>query len=135
MIDPQQFKEKQTAENLKNSYQAYFQQVFGSGCTLFNFFAMQKMLGGYLQRRRNANAGYYPYFLTTAGSVFVLDGADCEKLQKTLATGLPLPSWAGAGSEAWHTCPFVPENGFGEIALLHESMKSVLGISEGGETA
>jgi len=82
MIDPQQFKEKQTAENLKNSYQAYFQQVFGSGCTLFNFFAMQKMLGGYLQRRRNANAGYYPYFLTTAGSVFVLDGADCEKLQK-----------------------------------------------------
>lgn len=135
MIDPTEFRKEQTAENLRKMYENYFREVFGTGCSLFNFFAMQKMLGGYLQRRRNDNAAYYPFFLTTAGSVFVLDGADCEKLQKALATGLPLPPWAGVGPEAWKTCPFVPENGFGEIALIHESMKSVLGISEGGETA
>jgi len=135
MINPNGFKQDQTSEKLREGYEAYFKDIFGEDCTLYNFFAMQKMLGGYLQRRRNDNAGYYPYFLTTAGSVFVLDGADYKKLQKALTTGLPLPSWAGTGPEAWRTCPFVPENGFGEIAMIHEAMKTELGICEGGESA
>lgn len=136
MINPDNFKKNQSGESLRSSYQGYFQDIFGPGCKLFNFFAMQKMLGGYIRHRdKKEKNDYYPFFLTTAGSVFVLDNADVACVKRALDSGLPLPSWAGIGPEAWKTCPFVPENGFGEIALIHESMKSVLGISEGGETA
>jgi hypothetical protein len=39
-----------------------------------------------------------------------------------MALGLPLPVWALAeygqyNRELWETCPFVPENGYGEIAV------------------
>lgn len=136
MINPDTFKANQSEENLRKNYQSYFQENFGPGCTLFNFFAMQKMLGGYIKHRdKKDKNGYYPYFLTTAGSVFVLAGADAEKVKGALASGLPLPPWAGVGPEAWKTCPFVPENGFGEIAMIHETMKTSLGIGEGGEAA
>lgn len=135
MIETERYKSDQTAENLRNSYQAYFKDIFGSDCTLFNFFAMQKMLGGYIRHRGKECNGYYPYFLTTAGSVFVLDGVDIPSLEKALKNGLPLPAWAGSGPETWRTCPFVPENGFGEIALIHEYMESALGIKKGRKPA
>ncbi|MFQ5741493.1 MAG: hypothetical protein ACE5JX_21050, partial [Acidobacteriota bacterium] len=64
---------------------------------------------------------YAPYLLTTSGSVFVLRETKevvRSELEKWLRGGLPLPGWAVKRyGDSWRTCPFVRENGFGEIAL------------------
>ena len=57
-----------------------------------------------------------------AGSVFRLRAADSsaeEKLERWLRCGLPFPDWAAEeyGAEPWKRCPFVTENGYGEIAV------------------
>ncbi len=92
------------------------------------FFAAQKLTGGYLGRRFRINGEYYPFFLTNAGGVFVLEIKDQAKAGRCadiwLRRGLPPPDWAleryGKSSSErldWQECPFTPENGFGEIIL------------------
>ena len=115
---------------------ALYQQVFddflvrsgvSTGTVKLNrLFATQAMYGGYLVHRFQKPATdrpYYPFLLTEAGSVFVLsctDPALKKQVQPVIESwmyhGLPLSSWAADryGND-WRTCPFVPENGFGEI--------------------
>lgn len=116
---------------------ALYQQVFddflvrsgvSTGTVKLNrlFAATQAMYGGYLVhcfQKPATDRPYYPFLLTEAGSVFVLsctDPALKKQVQPVIESwmyhGLPLPSWAADryGND-WRTCPFVPENGFGEI--------------------
>jgi hypothetical protein len=83
-------------------------------------------------------ASYRPWLLTEAGSIFVLqatDTADVEDIKTMLklwqSQGLPLSlstiEWYGLGGDKqqhWQYTPFVPENGYGEIAinLQHEAI-------------
>lgn len=98
--------------------------------TLSHYFAEQELAGGlYLHRRfRPAGSAYQPWLLTSAGSVFVFEGSDRPEVRQLLddwlRTGLPIaPSLRehyklqGGDFDLWNQCPFVPENGFGELAV------------------
>jgi hypothetical protein len=73
---------------------------------------------------------YRPYILTQAGSTFVLKTAaengtatPEECLARWQACGLPVAKtvckeFQMSGDENdWRRCPYVPQNGFGEIAV------------------
>jgi hypothetical protein len=102
-----------------------------------HYFAEEKLVGGdYLHHRFHGNQPpYAPYLLTGAGSVFVLNSRPEQRkevqdvLHKLLHEGLPLPSHRGA---RWDTCPFVPQNGYGEIVVNHpaqiERLHTKIGI-------
>lgn len=100
------------------AYQAYFGRIL-AGAKLENFFASQKLAGGYLGHRHRiyGSRGYYPFLLTQPGSVFRLSGVDANALDALLRKGLPLPEFEGVAPDqiTWKTCPFVPENGYGDF--------------------
>ncbi|RJQ59467.1 MAG: hypothetical protein C4530_09190 [Desulfobacteraceae bacterium] len=111
---------------LFEAYRAFWEGVSSGTCSLTRFFASQKLVGGYLGLRFGSGGKYFPFLLTGAGSVFVLQAVDekaAEHLTAWLKKGLPTPAWAvdryggsPSGGLDWQKCPFTPENGFGEIA-------------------
>jgi hypothetical protein len=114
---------------LKLAYAETFAELSHGHLTLTNFFAQQVMYGGlYLHMRFQSPAPYAPYALTKEGSVFVFDSpnpaAAVEELANWRRDGLPLPAWVkakfgrqnGHSGDHWSNNPFVPENGYGEIA-------------------
>jgi hypothetical protein len=68
--------------------------------------------------------------------VFVLEAKDDslastrKQIANWLETGLPLPSWVSQfadedESQRWRFCTYIPENGYGEIAVnlpVHEQI-------------
>lgn len=111
-----------------NAYAAYWARAC-SGATLVNFFACQKLGGGYLGRRFQIGGHYKPFWVTEAGAVFLLSGAIKAQLEKLVRDRLPAPIIAGQATD-WRTCPFQPENGYGAIradydAALAEAVKDV----------
>ncbi|WP_321337181.1 RAMP superfamily CRISPR-associated protein [Breoghania sp.] len=102
----------------EEAYRDYWSTVL-PGSEMSNFFATQKLAGGYLAHRRRlyGSQTYYPFLLTMPGSVFLLKGADEERVNALLHRGLPVCKFADTTAEAvtWNNCPFVPENGYGEI--------------------
>jgi len=127
MLDPWELS-GQDKDSLFTAYQKFWKDISDNAFELKRFFAAQKLSGGYLGRRFRINGKYYPFFLTSAGSVFVLkikDQPKAEKLGKTWQHhGLPIPDWAfkrydrsSSGKLDWQKCPFTPENGFGEIIM------------------
>jgi len=124
ILDPDLMRAKPT--ELQSLYQAYWLDVSDGSLKLERFFASQKMLGGYLYRRKHDNKPYFPFVLTQAGSVFVLKANDSGKardyLKKIRSQGLDLQEWVAnrygqPGETLWVRCPFVPENGFGEVRI------------------
>jgi hypothetical protein len=119
------------AEQLRQTYADAWANLSANTLKLERFFATQTLTGGfYLWKRFQAENLYQPYLLTDAGSVFVLSTeTDKEAEAKTyikqwLETGLPLPQWAieeyGLGEQPesyWKNCPYIPQNGYGEIAV------------------
>lgn len=128
MLNP---KDVITNSNLKELYEGFWVDICGETIKLKleNFFAHQKLLGGYLVHRYGKKSEpYYPYYLTAAGSVFVLelngDEVDIKKkIDHWKTSGLDAPNWAkelyGKRGEKlnWENCPYVPENGYGEIKV------------------
>ncbi len=124
----------QSLQDLYAQYWKAISTVEGESCMgLVDFFAHQSFRGGYLYRRYLGEGGrdsqgakYTPYYLTNAGSVFKLEVTDEERANERLAqwtaTGLAVPEWAQnqygrQGRSLWQTCPFVPENGYGQVAV------------------
>lgn len=115
-------------------YAEYWEKATEHSCKLHRFYARQKMYGRYFGKRFNAIADgqYYPFVLTNAGSVFVLEVVDQEIASDYLdefdSLGLPLPSnikdkltqQSFSNETMWQACPFVRENGFGEVAINME---------------
>jgi hypothetical protein len=95
-----------------------FQPGLGPRLRLVGFRAQQFWVGGYLAARYRPVADrYYPYLLTAQGSVFHLEApADAAPFfRKVVEEGLPLPlNWPADRSD-WRHCPFLPENGYGEV--------------------
>lgn len=126
MLNP---KDVITNSNLQALYENFWNDISGETLKLSHFFAHQKLLGGYLVHRYGKEGEpYYPYYLTAAGSVFVLelngDAVDREKkIDHWKTSGLDAPNWAkelyGKRGEKlnWENCPYVPENGYGEIKV------------------
>lgn len=127
MFDGKTLAESERAyPDLRRSYMNFWHEVTEGSCVMKRFFARQKFAGGYQAKYDyQLHDHYYPYILTEAGSVFVLDIKELEKadniLKRLRLSGLPLPSditnLIPDDTEAWRKCPFVPENGYGEIKI------------------
>jgi len=127
--NPALLDESSGAEELEESYRRAWADLSHGSIALIRYFASHSLAGGfYLHRRFQPGRPYNPYLLTDAGSVFVLqaapgresDAKDC--MASWLAHGLALPDWAMetygiVGTPLWMTCPYLPENGCGEICV------------------
>jgi hypothetical protein len=123
LCDPTLLNETSGNNELFAAYDAAWQDISGGVIELVRFFASQSLAGGYQALRFQPNQPYNPFLLTDHGSVFVLEAAHDHALaqafvNEVLYHGLPLPTWAKTRyGEDWRTCPFLPEDGFGEVVV------------------
>lgn len=133
LCDPAELDERSGEARLRIAYEKAWSDISDNRLKLVRYFAGQTLAGGeYLHRRFQAGKSYNPFLLTEGGSVFVLAPCDdsqegIEKAKKCvtkwLAIGLPVPQWAvdryadGDRDRLWSRCPYIPENGYGEIAV------------------
>lgn len=133
MLDPDTVRSLPLGQDLYEAYAAYWHDLSNGALALDDFYAHQGFEGGYLYHRylgaaerSNHPNRYRPYYLTLAGSLFKLrvvnEEIATQLLTRWLTGGLPLPKWAlieygQYKRPLWETCPFVPENGYGEIAV------------------
>lgn len=119
-------------EKMWMEYKAVWQDLSAGALALENYFHRQSLAGGdYMRNRFQHGKTYKPYLLTEPGSVFMLEVRDPVRAKDCLAQwntrGLPLTPQVRrfydlggvAEKDLWQHCPFLPENGFGEIAI-HE---------------
>lgn len=142
LCNPKNLNEQSGRKELYETYQQAIADISGNSLKVVRFFARQELLGGYYQHQRfQKGKPYHPWLMTTAGSVFVLqpEAGKEQQAQKAveswLVSGLPLPQWAkdqyarnGNDGSHWQNCPYLPENGYGEIALnlaCHTKLKPV----------
>lgn len=110
---------------LRENYREAFSTLSAETLVLERYFARQSLAGGYyLHRRFQEGQEYEPYLLSDPGSVFVLTPAKGQVeaagafIEKWSNSGLPLPPWAEERYGAdWTACPYLPQNGFGEVAV------------------
>ncbi|NOY54352.1 MAG: hypothetical protein GXP58_12185 [Deltaproteobacteria bacterium] len=131
LFDPEKLDETSGEAELRKAYEEIWEELSDRTLQLSHFYARQSLAGGfYLWKRFQDGKPYNPYLLTEAGSVFVLKAktgkeADGKRMiEKWLKEGLPLPAWAikkyarnGQKGDHWTNCPYIPENGYGEIAV------------------
>lgn len=132
LCNPANLNEASTDKDLFSEYAAVWNQISGETLELSHFFAAQSLAGGYyLYKRFQDGKNYSPYLLTDAGSVFILTEVQNEnidaktKIEQWFKSGLEFPEWAkkqyGKNNQPdgdnWTNCPYIPENGFGEIAV------------------
>ena len=103
---------------LRELYASYWASAC-PGASLVDFFASQTLAGGYLGHRRRAFGDnvIYPFVLTQPGSVFLLEGEIGEALNGLLRSGLPVTKMVDGRPLSWVNCPYMPENGYGEISV------------------
>lgn len=115
--------------SLFKAYAADWENKSGGCLKLAYYFARQTLHGGnYLKNRFQPGRPYNPWLLSEAGSVFVLEpqkGSEAaaeELLIEWRRHGLPLAAWTQDAyglsldpREDWRRCPYLPENGYGEI--------------------
>jgi len=116
---------------LLKAYRDTFASLSKGSLVLQRFFATQSLAGGkYLWKRFKYSDSYEPLLLTNAGSVFVLHpqtGKEKEAqqcIENWFNTGLPVTKWVvdqySLGEKPasyWQKCPYIPQHGFGEIAV------------------
>lgn len=109
-----------------------WQELSNGSLLVANYFQRCSLAGGQYFRRRfaRANARYKPYLLSSEGSTFLLEptpGKEKEaiaRLDEWLRMGLPLSASVRQFydipddlADQWKHCPYLPENGYGEIAV------------------
>ncbi len=100
---------------LRDDYAGYWREA--TGLEMIEFFAAQRLAGGYLAYRHQPDGSpYMPYLLTAAGATFLLRGTRTDRLAAALAAGLPLP--AAHGGADYLSFPFLPANGYGAMTVV-----------------
>lgn len=129
LCDPGELNEESDRAKLCETYAAVWSHLSENSLSLVRYFARQTLAGGqYLHKRFQHSQKYEPYLLAAAGSVFVLkvedSGTAGQKIEEWYEHGLPLPEWArerygrnGSEGDHWLNCPFIRENGYGEVAV------------------
>ncbi len=138
---PEKLNETSSQVELQTMYKLAWQELSGNKLELVRYFARQRLSGGTFRRNVfQKTEAYRPWLLTEAGSVFLLRSTDntnieaCEQLiQEWLVQGLPIKGsvlkYYGIDEvigKQWQHCPFVPQNGYGEIVVnlpLHTQLK------------
>lgn len=110
--------EIQRPEHWRAAYSQVIETLSEGSLTVKQLFTREKLVGGqFLQHRFNRNNPYRARLLTAAGSVLVLDLVQPQPAKDFLAqwlqTGLPAIS-----DTNWRTNPYLPQNGYGEVAIL-----------------
>ena len=134
------------AAELHKAYADAWRDLSRGRLQLVRFFARQSLAGGvYLHGQFGHGRPYRPFVLTEPGSVFVLEaspGMDAKAaawLQHAGLHGLPEPvpilrSYGVAdGEDAWRHCPYLPANGYGEIAVnldVHDTLHPGAAVDE-----
>ena len=126
LCDPRRLNEASGAEELFEAYKDTW-LGFCKDLELQHFYARQTLAGGfYLQKRFQVGKEYRPYLLTEPGSVFVFRERSAgvnQTIEEWVKHGLPHANWlmescgVAAEAELWKRCPFVRQNGYGEIAV------------------
>ncbi len=133
LLDPKELNQAQLQPGaLKKAYTTVWDSL---GCNLLRlkrFYARQSLSGGTYQSHRfqqGKENAVRPFLLTEPGSVFVLEYSQenrakvKEKVAFWQQAGLPLAdpvrnAWGFDDQQPlWQQCPFLPENGYGEIAV------------------
>ena len=128
-----------TPEEMEAEYRQVWADLSDGSLELVNYMHRTSLAGGnYMWNRFQKGRAYKPYLMTDAGSVFLLRVKEAVPakafLQQARDFGLPLSKAVSgfyglqdrARHELWQYCPFLPENGFGEIALdLHTVWKEL----------
>lgn len=128
-----------TAGSAVDAYDAAITELSGGSLKVVRTFARERLAGGewlFHAYQKQAGKGYAPYLLTEPGSVLVMthvtgqEGAAQECIETWRTSGIPLPPWAveryesnGVAGNHWTRCPYIPQNGFGEIRVnmdMHE---------------
>lgn len=131
LLDGEHMAGTSSRADLEAELSAIWDELSGHSLSLIRYFSRQSLKGGlYLHNRFQKGNGkpYTPYLLTEPGSVFVLEVRDAiparARIAKWARTGLDLPAWVrdrfarnGFDGHNWRNNPFVPQNGFGEIAV------------------
>jgi hypothetical protein len=117
-------------DELRAAYEEVWQEYAAGSLTLVRYFTGESLVGSnYLFNRFQGRVGsYFPHLITDGGSVFVLSSKPEDRvkvqllLEPLLSGGLPLQKWAverfkrdGHSGAYWKNCPFLPQNGYGEI--------------------
>ncbi len=118
---------------LQSAYHDTWTQLSENSLEMQRFFATQTLAGGrYLWERfqKESSDCYRPYLLTDVGSVFVLkaklnqESKAQECIEKWFYTGIPLAEnilqyyqIPSDTENQWQHCPYIPQNGYGEIAV------------------
>lgn len=113
------------AQALREKYRAYWDEVSEGTVRMKGFLATQYLSGGvYLHGRFRRGKGYNPFVLTEPGSVFYLEEQDpqaANNLRLWATQGLPLSETVKSDYDLseplWRACPYLPENGYGELAV------------------
>jgi hypothetical protein len=137
--NPDVVTESHSRDDLFRAYANDFSDISNRRLTLVRLFAKQHLEGGTYLYKRFMEGGplpYQPYFVTCAGSVFVLTVSPGENpqvaadyIREWTRYGLPPPPWcvdryrrgglaaSGLGGDHWSNHPYLPQNGFGEVAV------------------
>jgi len=118
---------------LQSTYRDIWAKLSDNSLEMQHFFATQTLAGGrYLWERfqKESSDCYRPYLLTDVGSVFVLkvkqnqEQKAQECIEKWFYTGIPLAEnilqyyqIPSDTENQWQHCPYIPQNGYGEIAV------------------
>lgn len=103
------------------AYQAAFDSL-SMKAKLSAVFVRERMRGASFMARRLPQGGaeYRPWLLTEAGSVFVFeDIGDISAFSRYLEIPRETLAFYGVseGPDLWRYCPYLPENGYGEVAF------------------
>ncbi len=139
---PRDLDESSGQTELTTMYENAWDDLSDKKLKLVRYFARQRLSGGNYRRSvfQAAKNDYRPWLLTEAGSVFLLETAEGasemdgeDLIKKWLSQGLPLKGlvleYYGIDPEInkqWQDCPFIAQNGYGEIAVnlqLHTQLK------------
>jgi hypothetical protein len=127
---PESLNESSGQKELHAMYKKAWSELSNNKLCLVRYFARQYLPGSYARHQYfNPKANSYkPWLLTEAGSVFLLQAEDEQAgqtaIEDWLTHGLPLSTQTLTYYEIpndinsqWQHCPFIPQNGYGEIAV------------------
>jgi len=141
---PDALNENAGAAQLFALYRTAWEELSRGTLELVRYFARQKLSGGQYRKQvfQKQAQTYKPWLLTEAGSVFVLkacgDTASArKKIETWLNQGIPLTQnicrYYGIdilGDNQWQQCPFLPQNGYGEIAVNIQAGSAVTVLTD-----
>ncbi len=116
LVTPALLTDPRSTVSIEAQYEDYI--VAQTGGQLVRSYTSRRLAGGYIATRyRPYGLSYYPFILTEPGSVFLVEGGDVEKLGEIARFGLPPIALSHAPALTWRSCPYLRENGYGEVVF------------------